>query len=104
MKYNYIIFNSVESKIDFNPNGYYAICYNDVRNHNQIQCIDIPLQGYCKFWRYLYALHHSARINERINLPFKKYGIHITLKMNLRIVRKFVLFYKFDYQFFTFNI
>lgn len=49
MKYNYIIFNSVESKIDFNPNGYYAICYNDVRNHNQIQCIDIPLQGYCKF-------------------------------------------------------
>mgnify|MGYP000015305623 FL=1 len=72
MKYNYIIFNSVESKIDFNPNGYYAICYNDVRNHNQIQCIDIPLQGYCKFWRYLYALHHSARINERINLPFKK--------------------------------
>lgn len=34
----------------------------------------------------------------------KKYGIHITLKMNLRIVRKFVLFYKFDYQFFTFRI
>lgn len=80
LHYNYVIFNSIESKIKFNPNGYYAICYNDLRGKDDIQVVDLPLQGYPKFLRCLYSIHHSVRLNRICKLPFKKIWYPIYFK------------------------
>ena len=84
IEYKYVIFNSVESKFTFNPNGYYAICYNDLRQCEQILCVDMPLQGYPKVFRYLYNLHHSARLNSLFKLPLKKIWYPFYFKSNLK--------------------
>jgi len=72
LKYNYVIFNSVDSKLRYNEKGYYTICVNDLLSFNNIKVIWAPLSESNHVLRYLYNIHLSARINNKIRLPFKK--------------------------------
>lgn len=84
LNYNYVVFNSIESKYKYNPNGYYTICMKDLQSEEQIDCVNIPLDRMPLFFRVLYNIHHSVKINRLIRLPFKSiwYPIYHKVKFN----------------------
>ena len=70
LHYNYVIFNSIDNKLRYNPNGYYTICMKDLDDVDGVNCINVPLP-HLPFWvRYIYSAHHSSRLNI-VSLPFK---------------------------------
>lgn len=70
--YNYIYFCCVEGKINLNPNGYYTICSRDLDNVEGIEAVHYPLWHKPLLLRLIYTIHNSRKINNRINIPFKK--------------------------------
>lgn len=70
MTYNYIYVNSIGYLIDMD--SYYPICINDLENNKNIHVIYSVPDERSKIIRFLYSLHTSKRINNIINLPFKK--------------------------------
>ena len=70
LHYNYVIFNSIDNKLRYTPNGYYTICMKDLDDVDGVNCINVPL-SHLPFWvRYIYNAHHSSRLNI-VSLPFK---------------------------------
>lgn len=70
--YNYVVFNTFESGLKLNPNGYYTICLRDLDDIEGIEPIYYPLQHKNIVLRFLYSIHHSKKINKYIRLPFKQ--------------------------------
>ena len=71
--YNYVFFNSPEgNRLKRNPNGYFTICAEDLEKDERTLVVSQPLDTKPYFFRFLYALHHAERINQKIRLPFKK--------------------------------
>lgn len=69
--YNYVFFNSVESKLTYNPNGYYTICAKDLENTKGIECINVPLSHLPLLLRLVYNVHISKRANRIFRIPFQ---------------------------------
>lgn len=72
LKYNYVVFNSVEGKMRLREHGYYTMCLRDLDNIEGIKPIYFPLQESPIFFRALYNIHNSGKINKKIDLPLKK--------------------------------
>lgn len=71
LHYNYVVFNSVESKLKYNPDGYYTICTKDLENRKGINCVNVPLAHLPLWLRYLYNVHVHQHTNKYFKLPFK---------------------------------
>lgn len=60
MKYNYVIFNSVSTDVNYNlDEDYYVICLKDLENREDVILNHVPLQSCSKFWRRTYNFFHS---------------------------------------------
>ena len=72
LRYNYVFFNTLDGHIykDY-PNGYYAICAEELKDHPKIELVSAPLYYCPKVIRKIFAVHNSIRINNFISLPFK---------------------------------
>lgn len=71
LHYNYVIFNSIDSKLRYDPNGYYTVCMRDLDDVDGVNCINVPLSHLPFSVRYIYCAHYSSILNI-VNLPFKK--------------------------------
>lgn len=72
LKYNYVYFNITDNRKKKNPNGYNAICATDLEKLDDVQVVSFPLDYASEFVKWLFRMHHSGKINDRIKLPFKK--------------------------------
>lgn len=71
--YNYVFFNSPEgNRLKRNPNGYFTICSEDLEKDDRTIVVSQPLDTAPYLLRFLYAVHHAERINQKIRLPFKR--------------------------------
>jgi len=70
--YNYVYFNANSNGKVIDPNEYNAICTRDLETLDNVVVIQVPLQKSSKILRLLYNIHNSPRLNNAINLPFKK--------------------------------
>lgn len=69
--YNYVLFNSPDNKLKIDYDAYYTICAMDLDKTDQTRLITYPLDTKPFLLRYLYAVHHSEKINRKIRLPLK---------------------------------
>lgn len=73
LKYNYVFFNVADAKTrKKDPNGYNAICVKDLEDMEGVQVVSYPLDYAPYIVRWLFAVHHTPKINKIIKLPFKK--------------------------------
>lgn len=70
--YNYVFFNSQDSKWEINHDGYYTICAEDLFDAPGINLVTWPLDYAPKIIRCLFNIHNSEKINKKLNLPLKK--------------------------------
>ena len=71
--YNYVFFNSPEgNRLKRNPNGYFTICAEDMDKDDRVIVVSQPLDTAPYFFRFLYAVHHAERINQKVRLPLKQ--------------------------------
>lgn len=82
LKYNYIYFNSEDNKLRRDYTGYYTICAKDLESLQDVKVVTYPLDYMPKIVRYLYAIHHSQKINKIVNLPLKKMWYKLYFKDN----------------------
>ncbi len=83
--YNYVIFNSDDdNKLKRNPDGYYTICLAETERHNNVNVVSQPLD-YAPYWlRLLYSIHNSAKISQKVKLPFKSAWYPYYFKSNFK--------------------
>src|SRR5690554_6761501 len=62
-KYNFVFFQT--------PSDYYRICYNDMKNRDNVLYIDQFLPNKPKLVKFLYRLQHSKKVNTVLHIPFK---------------------------------
>ena len=66
MKYNYVIFNSVITDVNYKlDDDYYVICLKDLENRDDVILNHVPLQGRSKIWRRIYNYCHSRWFKNR---------------------------------------
>lgn len=71
LSYNYVVFNQIEGKLQFNEDGYYTICLRDLDKFPDIRPVYFPLQHKNVLLRLLYNIHNSRKVNKILKLPFK---------------------------------
>lgn len=71
--YNYVVFNVIDNKHRVDNKGYYTICTKDLEHLDNVFCVNVPLSHVPSIIRFIYNIHHSAKINNIINLPFKRF-------------------------------
>lgn len=72
LKYNYVFFDSEDSRLRINKKGYRYICSCDLTKYSNIKLVTFPLDYAPKIMRFLYLLHNAKKSNMLFNLPFKK--------------------------------
>lgn len=70
-QYNYVFFNTEDSKLNISDQGYYAICAEDLKRSECVHLVNYPLDYASKWVRGLFILHHMHRINRIVKLPLK---------------------------------
>lgn len=70
-KYNYVVFNVIESKMHPSHDGYYNICLRDLNNLDGVEPVYYPLSHKPLWMRFLYNVHNIQRINLKCKLPFR---------------------------------
>ena len=73
MKYNYVVFNSVNTDLYYNrDDDYYVICLKDLEARDDVILNHVPLQEQPVWMRRLYNLHHSRWLyNKYWKFPFR---------------------------------
>ena len=102
LHFNYVDFNSNCEGNTINPNEYNAICTRDLESLDNVEIVQIPLQFKPSYLRVLYNLHNDARINRRLNLPFKRIWYPYYFKDNFKDKKPYCfifasLRYSFEY-------
>lgn len=72
LNYNYVVFNTVEGKLNLRESGYCTICLRDLDRMEGVIPVYYPLYHKSLITRLFYNIHNSAKINGCIKLPFKK--------------------------------
>ena len=71
--YKYVFFNSPCNKLRIDKSEYNMICVRDLEKMDNVQMVSYPLDWACYPIRYLFAVHHSAKLNSKFELPFKNF-------------------------------
>lgn len=71
LNHNYVFFDTEDSRVRRDLEGYRSICTADLRTMKGVNLVTYPLDYAPRFIRLLFLLHHSKKINNLINLPFK---------------------------------
>ena len=71
-EYNYIYFDTADRNTrKRNPDGYYAICTEDLQKLENVLVVSYPLDYASPLIRFLFGLHHTNHINKYVKLPLK---------------------------------
>ena len=92
LKYNYVIFNSVDSKLRYNEKGYYTICVNDLLSFNNIKVIWAPLSSPTMYYGIYIIYIYQQELIIKYVCHLKTFGILFILKIHLKTINLFVLF------------
>ena len=83
LNYNYVYFNSnCGKKWELDPDEYNAVCLRDLTKLNNVTVVQCILGHLPLFLRILCAIHNSQRINNHLNLPFKRIWYPFYFKKN----------------------
>ena len=70
--YNFVFFSTPDNKYIVDKSSYNTICALELEQSEEVELVTYPLDKQPKWVRKIYALHNSAKIEMRINLPFKR--------------------------------
>lgn len=100
--FNFVYFNANYKGNVIDPDEYNAICTRDLESLDNVEIVQTPLQKSHIFFRHLFKIHNSDRINSRINLPFRNIWYPYYFKDSFIVKRPYCFIfastrYSFDY-------
>jgi len=82
--YNYIFFDSEDSRLKKDSNGYRSICTKDLSDVDNIRLVSYPLDYTCFIIRLFFLIHNSPKINQIIKLPGRRLWFPFYYKHNFK--------------------
>lgn len=70
--YNFVFFSTPDNKYKIDKSSYNTICALELENSQDCKLVTYPLDTKPKWIRYLFAMHNSDKIAQKIKLPLKK--------------------------------
>ena len=87
-EYNYVFFDIADDNmLRRNPDGYYAICTEDLQKLENVLLVSYPLDYASPLIRFLFGLHHTNHINKYVNLPLKSLWFPYYFKPHFAVER-----------------
>ena len=87
-EYNYIYFDTADRNTrKRNPDGYYAICTEDLQKLENVLVVSYPLDYASPLIRFLFGLHHTNHINKYVKLPLKSLWFPYYFKPHFAVER-----------------
>lgn len=70
--YNFVFFSTPDDKYKIDRSKYNTICALELENSDDCKLVTYPLDTKPLWVRYIFAIHNSAKIAQKVKLPFKR--------------------------------
>lgn len=70
--YNYVFYSTPDNKYKIDRDAYNTICALELEKASDVRLVTYPCDKKPYWLRLLFAIHNSAKISKKINLPFKR--------------------------------